>query len=536
MLTNSMVKGTITSVRDGIIGVSGLSSVMSGELLYIELTTGELGKALVSTISETGVDAVFFGGDHLLSEGNGVYRSFTLFTVPVGLQMFGKVVNALGEPQDLLALSQNSAEEFESICDEFPGCKGLVERRAPGILDRQPVNQPLQTGIRAIDCLIPIGRGQRELIIGDRQTGKSSLLFDIMLNLKRENPVGTEISEEGYTISQLQRTIWAVYVSIGHRKGRVARIWDDMLAYKMERYICLVVAFASDPAPLQFLAAYSGCAQGEYIRDVLQGDAVIFYNDLSKHAVAYRQMSLLLRRPSGREAYPGDVFYIHSRLLERAAKLSEELGGGSLTAFPVIETQAGDITAYIPTNVISITDGQIFLEAALFYKGVRPAINVGLSVSRVGSAAQLSSMKKLAGSLKLALAQFREVEVFARLAVNLTNVATLNLIKRGRVLTQLFIQREREPVSVIIQVMLLYAALNGRFDEIELTKVSAYVEGFNKFASEIVGLNFFMEREAEVVTMICEDTVLVNWLFDAYNAFLRSFRSDSVLLSDFILE
>lgn len=528
--------GTVLSVKDGIVSVVGLQSSTSGELLLFENLYGFFVKGMVCTIEESTIDVVLFGDDRLIAEGTSVFRSGDLFKVPVGLQMFGRVVDALGRPQDEFSLNGRDSNSYESLWSKYPGFSAYIERRAPGILDRQPVNQPLQTGIRSIDCLIPIGRGQRELIIGDRQTGKSSLLFDILLNLKRENMVNEKVPFKGFSMEHLKGTIWAVYVAIGHRKGRIARLWSDILKYGLDRYICVVAAFASESAPLQFLAAYSGCAQGEYIRDIVQGDCVIFYNDLSKHAVAYRQMSLLLRRPSGREAYPGDVFYIHSRLLERAAKLSDELGGGSLTALPVIETQAGDITAYIPTNVISITDGQIFLESSLFYRGIRPAINIGLSVSRVGSAAQVTSLKKLAGSLKLTLAQFREVEVFSRLAVNLTNVTTMNLIKRGRVLTQMFIQKERDPLTVISQIIMLHAALSGQLDTIELNKVSTYVDGLNKFITHILHLDFLSERDAVTVNEICSDFVLMDLILELFNIYVHNFEEhgDSFYYNNFI--
>jgi len=516
--------GTVLSIRDGIVCIGGLQTAVSGELVFFYTTQQTIVKGMVCTIEESTIDVVLFGDDRLITEGTLVSRSGDLFKIPVGLQMFGRVIDSLGRPQDEFSLRFQDSDSFEKIWSKYPGCYGYTERRAPGIIDRQSVNQPLQTGIRSIDCLIPIGRGQRELIIGDRQTGKSSLLFDILLNLKRENAITLDIPLNGFSLTQLKRTIWAVYVSIGHRKSRIARLWKDIRSYELDKYTCLVTAFASEPAPLQFLSAYSGCAQGEYIRDILQGDCVIFYNDLSKHAVAYRQMSLLLRRPSGREAYPGDVFYIHSRLLERAAKLSNELGNGSLTALPVIETQAGDITAYIPTNVISITDGQIFLEASLFYRGIRPAINIGLSVSRVGSAAQVINMKRLAGSLKLTLAQFREVEVFSRLAVNLTNVATMNLIKRGRVLTQMFIQKEREPLSVISQIIMLNAALSGIFDTIELTKLASYVEGLQKFISIILCFDFFHERDTITVSEICNDSFLLTYIIELFNLYLQTLK------------
>jgi len=532
LLTNNILNvGNVISVKDGIIKVANLPFAASGEMVLFEIENHRIIKGMVCNIDET-IDIVLFGEDKYVHEGTKVYQTNSLFKVPVGLQLFGKVIDSLGKPIDLNSLNIKTGEEYEELWLQYPGCEDYIEKRAPAILDRQPVNQPLQTGIKAIDSLIPIGRGQRELIIGDRQTGKASLIFDIMLNLKRENMVNELTKTNEYELEQLTNTIWVIYVLIGHRKARVAQIWKDILAYNMEKYISIVGAFSSDPAPLQFLAAYAGCTQGEYVRDILQGDCVIFYNDLSKHAIAYRQMSLLLRRPSGREAYPGDIFYIHSRLLERAAKLSDEFGGGSLTALPVVETQAGDITAYIPTNIISITDGQIFLESSLFYKGIRPAINVGLSVSRVGSNAQVKKMKQLAGTLKLTLAQFREVEIFSRLAVNLTNTATINLIKRGKILTQLFIQKERKPVHLITQLLILYSALFGYVDNMELTKVTAFADGFNVFMNDYLQIDYFMERDMETIDDFCNDNIFLEFIIEIYHLFLNNLHNNNLKLQD----
>jgi len=492
-----MQVGTILSARDGIIRICGMTSALSGEMLICKAATSDI-KAMVCNIRSDITEGVLFGDDIEVHTGLHVHHTNDVCSIPVGMQMFGKVLDPLGLHLDHEVLSGGPFQTNNTL---FPGGLSSIELKAPGIIDRESVNEPLQTGIRAIDALIPIGRGQRELIIGDRQTGKSTLLFDILLNLQRENSY-VKTSGFSFELDDLSKTLWAIYVLIGHRKGRVARIWKELVENELSDYICLITAFSSDAAPVQFLSAYSGCTQAEYVRDRMQTHAVIFYNDLSKHAVAYRQMSLLLRRPAGREAYPGDVFYIHSRLLERAAKLSQEFGSGSLTAFPVVETQAGDITAYIPTNIISITDGQIFLESSLFYRGIRPAINIGLSVSRVGSAAQVLEMKRLAGPLKLTLAQFREVEVFARMSVNLTNLATANLIKRGKILTQLFVQSEKMPMSIFNQIWILGACLSSFFDSIKLSSLSLLVESFGFFNAKVMDLDFLNESSRDIITFV----------------------------------
>jgi len=481
MMTN--FSGRIFFVKDGIVRIHFLSSIANGQLVSIyDLNYSFKSQAIICTVDVEFSEGLLLSTDYIISEDFFVIPTDSQCVVYSNLNFFGNVYDSLGN---------NLTDSFDDF--NHYTISSNIECRAPGIIDRKSVNEPLHTGIRVIDALIPIGRGQRELIIGDRQTGKSSLIFDMIYHMISDNIFNSENSY--LELDDLKSNIWIIYVFIGHRKGRIARIWNEFLSLNISKFICLITAFSSDPAPMQFLAPYSGCCQGEFIRDIIQGHAVIFFNDLSKHAIAYRQMSLLLRRPAGREAYPGDIFYLHSRLLERSAKLSIELGGGSLTAFPVVETQAGDITAYIPTNVISITDGQIFLESSLFYKGIRPAINIGLSVSRVGSAAQTSSMKKIAGSLKLVLAQFREVEVFARLSVNLTNIATLNLIKRGRILTQIFVQKEREPSSLFFQLILLQCAVNGFFDNLDLTIIPFFISGINLFMKNFLISNYFLDDE-----------------------------------------
>merc|ERR1719235_1270780 len=383
--------GRVLSIGDGIARVYGLKNIQAEEM--VEFSSGLKGMAL--NLEPDNVGVVVFGNDKLIKEGDVVKRTGAIVDVPVGKEILGRVVDALGNPID----------------GKGPiGCKDRyrVGLKAPGIIPRQSVKEPMQTGIKAVDSLVPIGRGQRELIIGDRQTGKTAVAIDTIINQKRFNDAGDE-----------KKKLYCIYVAVGQKRSTVAQIVEILRKYDCMKYTCIVAATASDAAPLQFLAPYSGCAIGEYFRDTGK-HAVIFYDDLSKQAVAYRQMSLLLRRPPGREAYPGDVFYLHSRLLERAAKMNEEThAGGSLTALPVIETQAGDVSAYIPTNVISITDGQIFLETELFYRGIRPAVNVGLSVSRVGSAAQIKAMKQVAGTLKLELAQYREVAAFAQFGSDL---------------------------------------------------------------------------------------------------------------------
>jgi len=437
--------GRVIDVGDGVARVYGLEKVQAGEM--VEFSDGTLGMAL--NLEEDNVGVVIFGEDRNISEGSTIKRTGNIMDCPVGEALLGRVVDGLGTPIDGKgALSGN----FKNV---------RVEVKAPGIIARQSVSEPMQTGLKAIDALVPIGRGQRELIIGDRQTGKTAIAIDTILNQKKAHDLGLTGDK-----------LFCIYVSVGQKRSTVAQIVKVLEENGSMDYTTVVAATASDSAPLQFLAPYVGCAMGEYFRDNGM-HALIVYDDLSKQAVAYRQMSLLLRRPPGREAYPGDVFYLHSRLLERAAKLSDEEGGGSLTALPIIETQAGDISAYIPTNVISITDGQIFLESNLFYQGVRPAINVGLSVSRVGSAAQTKSIKKVAGSVKLELAQFREMEAFSQFASDL-DASTQQLLARGSRLTELLKQPQYSPVSNEKQVVLIYAGIKGYLDNIPVSKVGRF--------------------------------------------------------------
>ncbi len=436
--------GQVLSVGDGIARVYGLDNVQAGEL--VEFPGGIQGMAL--NLEQDNVGIVIFGDDRTIREGDVVKRTGSIVDAPVGKGLLGRVVDALGNPID----GKGPIEAEKRM---------RVEVKAPGIIPRMSVHEPVQTGLKAIDSLIPVGRGQRELIIGDRQTGKTAVIIDTILNQKKVNESGDE-SEK----------LYCIYVAIGQKRSTVAQLVKTLEDYDAMKYSIVVAATASEPAPLQFLAPYTGCTMGEYFRDNGK-HAVIFYDDLSKQAVAYRQMSLLLRRPPGREAYPGDVFYLHSRLLERAAKMNKELGGGSLTALPVIETQAGDVSAYIPTNVISITDGQIFLETELFYKGIRPAVNVGLSVSRVGSAAQIKAMKQVAGSIKLELAQYREMAAFAQFASDL-DPATQKLLARGARLTELLKQPQYSPLTIEEQVAVIYAGVNGYVDGVEVTDVTRF--------------------------------------------------------------
>tara|TARA_B100000749_G_scaffold30502_1_gene21228 strand:+ start:2978 stop:4510 length:1533 start_codon:yes stop_codon:yes gene_type:complete len=434
--------GQVLSVGDGIARIYGLDKVQAGEM--VEFPGGIKGMTL--NLEEDNVGVVIFGDDHTIREGDTVKRTGKIVDVPIGKELLGRVVDALGNPID--GKGPINASE-----------RNLIEVKAPGIIPRKSVHEPMQTGIKAIDSLIPIGRGQRELIIGDRQTGKTAIIVDTILNQKKLNDAAANDSEK----------LFCVYVAIGQKRSSVAQIVKTLEEKGALEYTIVVAATASEPAPIQFLAPYTGCTMGEYFRD--RGmHAVIFYDDLTKQAVAYRQMSLLLRRPPGREAYPGDVFYLHSRLLERAAKMSDENGAGSLTALPVIETQANDVSAYIPTNVISITDGQIFLETDLFYKGVRPAVNVGLSVSRVGSAAQAKAMKQVAGSIKLELAQYREMEAFAQFASDL-DASTQQLLARGARLIEVLKQPQFSPYSMEEQVVSLFSGVNGFLDEVKIQDV-----------------------------------------------------------------
>jgi F-type H+-transporting ATPase subunit alpha len=436
--------GQVVSVGDGVARVYGLDQVQAGEM--VEFPGGTKGMVLNLEVDSVGV--VIFGSDRAIKEGDIVKRTGEIVQVPVGREMLGRVVDALGNPID--GKGPLKAKETR-----------LVEVKAPGIIPRKSVHEPMQTGLKAVDALVPVGRGQRELIIGDRQTGKTAVAIDTILNQKSINSDPDE-----------KKHLYCVYVAIGQKRSTVAQLVKELEDKGAMEYSIVVAATASDPAPMQFLAPYAGAAMGEWFRD--NGlHALNVYDDLSKQAVAYRQMSLLLRRPPGREAYPGDVFYIHSRLLERSAKMSDAMGGGSMTALPIIETQAGDVSAYIPTNVISITDGQIFLETDLFYKGIRPAINVGLSVSRVGSAAQIKAMKQVAGTIKLELAQYREMEAFAQFASDL-DASTQKLLARGARLTQLLKQPQYSPLKVEEQVAVIFAGTKGYLDGIETASVSDY--------------------------------------------------------------
>jgi F-type H+/Na+-transporting ATPase subunit alpha len=439
--------GQVLSVGDGIARVYGLDQVQAGEM--VEFESGVRGMALNLETDNVGI--VIFGSDREIAEGQTVKRTGTIVDVPVGKGLLGRVVDALGNPID----GKGPIEATE---------RRRVDVKAPGIIPRKSVHEPMATGLKAIDALIPIGRGQRELIIGDRQTGKSAVALDAILNQKSLNQQDDESLK-----------LYCVYVAIGQKRSTVAQFVRTLEENGALEYSIVVAATASDPAPMQFLAPFSGCAMGEFFRDNGM-HAVIVYDDLSKQAVAYRQMSLLLRRPPGREAYPGDVFYLHSRLLERAAKLNEDNGAGSLTALPLIETQANDVSAYIPTNVISITDGQIFLETDLFYQGIRPAVNVGLSVSRVGSAAQTKAMKKVAGRIKGELAQYREMAAFAQFGSDL-DAATQRLLNRGARLTELLKQPQFSPLKMEEQVVVIYAGVNGYLDPIPVDRVRAFEEG-----------------------------------------------------------
>ncbi len=436
--------GQVLSVGDGIVRVFGLQNVMMGEMVSFP-SAGMTGMAL--NLETDNVGCVLFGDDRQIREGDTVTRTGHIVDVPVGRGLLGRVVDGLGNPID----GKGPIE----------GERKAVEVKAPGIIPRQSVSEPMQTGLKAIDALIPIGRGQRELVIGDRQTGKTAVILDAIINQKNVNTTDDEAKK-----------MYCIYVAIGQKRSTVAQLVRTLEEYGAMDYSIVVAATASDPAPMQYLAPYTGCTMGEYFRDNGMA-ALIAYDDLSKQAVAYRQMSLLLRRPPGREAYPGDVFYIHSRLLERAAKMSDAHGGGSLTALPVIETQAGDVSAYIPTNVISITDGQIFLETELFFKGIRPAVNVGLSVSRVGSAAQIKAMKQVAGRIKLELAQYREMAAFSQFSSDL-DASTQKLLQRGARLTELLKQPQFSPMPVEEQVLVIFAGTRGYLDGIEVGKVGEF--------------------------------------------------------------
>ena len=442
--------GRVLSVGDGIARVYGLNKIQSGEM--VEFASGVRGMAL--NLENDNVGVVCFGSDTTINEGDIVKRTGSIVDVPVGKGMLGRVVDGLG----------NAIDGKGAIADVT---QRRVELKAPGIIVRKSVHEPMQTGLKAVDSLVPVGRGQRELIIGDRQTGKTAIAIDTIINQASVNN-GTDEKKK----------LYCVYVAVGQKRSTIAQLVKTLSDKDALKYSIIVAATASDPAPLQFLAPYSGCAMAEYFRDNGM-HALIIYDDLSKQSVAYRQMSLLLRRPPGREAFPGDVFYLHSRLLERSAKMSDDVGGGSMTALPVVETQGGDVSAYIPTNVISITDGQIFLETELFFKGIRPAINVGLSVSRVGSAAQMKAMKQVSGSLKLELAQYREVAAFAQFGSDL-DAATQYLLNRGARLTEALKQGQYEPIPVQNQVVFIYAATKGYLDKVPVKDIGAFEAGLMK--------------------------------------------------------
>ena len=436
--------GQVLSIGDGIARIYGLDNVQAGEMVMFDDGT----KGMALNFEDDNVGVVLFGSDANIKEGDTVKRTNAIVDVPVGKELLGRVVDALGNPID----GKGNIESKD---------RSRIEVKAPGIIPRKSVSEPMQTGLKAIDSLIPVGRGQRELIIGDRQTGKTAIAIDTIINQKTINESDDE-----------SKKLYCVYVGIGQKRSSIAQTVKALEDAGAMAYTTVVAATASDAAPLQFLAPYTGCSMGEYFRDNGM-HALIIYDDLSKQAVAYRQMSLLLRRPPGREAFPGDVFYLHSRLLERAAKLNDENGGGSLTALPVIETQANDVSAFIPTNVISITDGQIFLETELFNQGIRPAVNVGLSVSRVGSAAQTKAMKKVAGSIKLELAQYREMAAFAQFGSDL-DASTQKLLNRGSKLTELLKQNQYSPMTIAEQVVSIFTGVNGYLDDLELNQISDF--------------------------------------------------------------
>jgi F-type H+-transporting ATPase subunit alpha len=469
--------GVVTGVGDGIARIYGLDNCMSSELL--EFPNGVFGMAL--NLEEDMVGAVLFNEDTLIGEGDVVKRTGKIMSVPAGQEMVGRVINAIGQPIDGKGPINASTSR-------------IVDVVAPGIVDRQPVREPLQTGIKAIDAMIPIGRGQRELIIGDRQTGKTAIAIDAIINQKGSGVI-------------------CIYVAIGQKRASVARVVKTLEEHGAMGHTIVVSATASEPAPLQYIAPYTGCAVGEYFRDNKR-HALIIYDDLSKQATAYRQLSLILRRPPGREAFPGDVFYLHSRLLERASKLSDELGGGSLTAIPIIETQAGDVSAYIPTNVISITDGQIYLEPDLFYAGVRPAVNVGLSVSRVGSAAQTKAMKQVAGTLRLDLAQFRELAAFAQFGSDLDK-STMAQIERGRRMVEILKQDQYVPLPVEDQIMVLFAGSQGYLDDVA-------VEALKRFEAEFIA--FMRDKKADVKKELKEKNAIDDSVKEKLIAAITEFK------------
>ena len=481
--------GQVLSVGDGIARIYGLDNVEAGEM--VEFSEGTKGMALNLETDNVGV--VIFGDDSHIKEGDIVKRTGEIVDVPVGKELLGRVVDGLGNPID--GKGPINAKN-----------KKRVEVKAPGIIPRKSVSEPMQTGLKAIDSLIPIGRGQRELIIGDRQTGKTAIAIDTIINQKEINNSGDETKK-----------LYCVYVAIGQKRSTVAQIVKTLEDAGAMEYSIVVAATASDPAPLQFLAPYTGCAMGEFFRDNgMHG--LIVYDDLSKQAVAYRQMSLLLRRPPGREAFPGDVFYLHSRLLERAAKLNDENGGGSLTALPIIETQASDVSAYIPTNVISITDGQIFLETELFFQGIRPAVNVGISVSRVGSAAQIKAMKQVAGTIKLELAQYREMAAFAQFGSDL-DASTQQLLNRGSKLTELLKQGQYSPLKVEEQVVSIFTGVKGFLDDIDNSKIKEFEDQL---------LNLIKSQSPDILSNIISTGKLDEGNETKLKEFITKFKKDFI--------
>ena len=469
--------GRVISVGDGIARIHGLENAMAGELLSFP---GNLA-GMVLNLEEDNVGAILLGFDNDIKEGDEVKRTERIMEVPIGPEMVGRVVNALGEPID--GKGPIKTEKF-----------GPIERIAPGVIDRKSVHEPLQTGIKAIDGMIPVGRGQRELIIGDRQTGKTAVAIDTIINQKGQN-------------------VFCIYVAVGQKRSTIARVVKTLEEHDAMKYTIVVSASASEPAPMQFLAPFAGCAMGEYFRDNGQ-HSLIVYDDLSKQAAAYRQVSLLLRRPPGREAYPGDVFFLHSRLLERSAKVSDELGAGSLTALPIIETQAGDVSAYIPTNVISITDGQIYLETDLFFSGVRPAINVGLSVSRVGGAAQIKAMKQVAGQLRLDLAQYREMAAFAQFGSDL-DAATQAQLFRGERLVEILKQDQYKPFSIPQQVISIFSGVRGLLDGVKVGDVKKFESGL---------LNFVEEKHKDVIETIEKEKKLDDAMEEKLKTIIEEYK------------
>jgi F-type H+-transporting ATPase subunit alpha len=469
--------GKVMEIGDGVARISGLSDVMASEM--VEFKDGTYGVAL--NLEEERIGAMVLGECREIKEGDEVKSTGKILSVPVGEAIIGRVVDPLGIPLD--GKGEIKTDKF------YP-----IEKIAPGVIARKSVNQPVQSGIKAIDAMIPIGRGQRELIIGDRQTGKTAIAVDTIINQKGQDMI-------------------CIYVAVGQKESKIARIVKELEERGAMEYTIVVVAGASDPAAMSFIAPYSGCAMGEYFMDKGK-DVLVVYDDLSRHAWAYRQVSLILKRPPGREAYPGDIFYLHSRLLERASKLSDELGGGSITALPIIETQAGDVSAYIPTNVISITDGQIYLEADLFYKGMRPALNVGISVSRVGSAAQIKAMKKVAGKLKLDMAQYRELEAFAQFGSDLDEKTRAQL-DRGAKTVEILKQGQYQPMAVENQVAILYCLANGFLDDVEVSTVRDWENNFHKFMNS---------QKKEVLQMIAEKKELTDEVVKALEGAIKSFK------------